>query len=433
MRRFRTWAGTHTSRPRAWCSPATEAEVEAQLAWAVRHGRRVRPVGSGHSWSDVAVPDDVALDLTRMRQVLDLDVGTRRIRVQAGIRLEELSEALDRAGLAMPILGSIGKQSLAGAISTGTHGSSLRHGNLAALIDSMRLATPRGEVLALDASHPWLPAARVGLGALGVVTEATVRVVPAFQLQESVTFVPITEVEASLESLAAGDEFVKVWWFPTAPEAMVFRLARTERAPVERPLARWFDEQITNRIVFEGVLRLAGRVPSMTAWINRAIVRSYFGAASPPARSFRAFHLAMPPLHRETELAVPIGRAAAVLADVRAAIATHGWRINFPVEIRFVAQDDAWMSPAHGHPTCQIGFYQAQSADLAPYFAAVAAIGREHGGRPHWGKEFDLDASALRPLYPRFDDFVALRRELDPSGTLRSPALDRIFGSDATG
>ena len=433
MPSFRTWSGYHVSHPSRWATPGAEDEIAALLREADRAGSRVRPIGSGHSWSDIACPDDICVDLRRMRRVLSIDAAARTVRVQAGIRLEEISAALDRVGMAMPILGSIAQQTIAGAIATGTHGSSAYFGNLSTLVVGMRLVTPRGQVLELGPDHPWLPAARVSLGALGVVTEVTLSVAPAFRLEESIEAMPIEAVARGLRAIAASADFVKVWWLPTGRSAIVFRYRRTPRRAASRPIARWVDEKIVNRVLFELALRLAGRFPAITPQVNDLVMSTYFGAGTRVDRSDRCFNLAMPPVHRETELAVDLDDAGALLLEVDDAIREDRLLVNFPVEIRFVQGDDAWMSPAYGRDTCQIGFYQAESPHLARYFARVEEIGVRIGARPHWGKELSNSGARVRAGYPKAPAFLALRRALDPHGTMQNRFLERVLGPiDAT-
>jgi L-gulonolactone oxidase len=364
-----------------------------------------------------------------MRRVLAIDAAARTIRVQAGIRLEEITAALDRVGMALPILGSIAKQTIAGAISTGTHGSSLAHGNLSSLVRAMRLVTPRGEVLDLADGHPLLPAARVSLGALGVITEVTLAAMPAFRLEEDLEIARIADVARDLRGVASSAEYVKVWFFPGMRRAQVFRYRRTPLPAVDRPLARAFDEVVVNRGIFEGVLRLSGRYPAITRRTNAAIASAYFRTGTRIARSDRCFNVAMPPIHRETEVAVDLEEAGTLLEALDAAVRSEGLRVNFPCEVRFVRGDDAWMSPAYGRDTCQIGIYQAESEDLARYFALAEELSLARGGRPHWGKETNVRAEEILRAYPKARDFVALRREHDPKGTLSNAFLDRVLGS----
>lgn len=201
VRPFTNWARTERSREVEWASPRSEAEVLDVLGRARREGKRVRPVGSGHSWSAIAVPEAIALDLSRLRAPLEIDAARRTIRAQAGIPLKTLTATLDRVGLAMPILGSVSEQTIAGAISTGTHGSSLALGNLASLVEELVVVTPAGEVLRLREGDERLEAARVSLGALGVITEVTLRVTTAFALIGEVETRPVLDIARDLDEV----------------------------------------------------------------------------------------------------------------------------------------------------------------------------------------------------------------------------------------
>lgn len=428
-RTFVNWAGTARSREVIWESPRSEVEVLDVLARARRQKRRVRPVGSGHSWSSIAVPEHVGLDLAHLREVLEIDAAARTVRVQAGVQLESLTEALDRVGLAMPILGSVSEQTIAGAISTGTHGSSLTYGNLASLVRAMTIVTPAGEVLRLEEGDDRLEAARVSLGALGVITEVTLAVTTAFSLIGEVETQPIRAIAADLPAIAASCPFVKVWWLPGTRGAQIFRYRRTPLPPADVALERFVDTHVTNRVVFPAVLALARRVPAITPYANRAVAASYLERPAVPMRSDLAFNVAMPPIHRETEYAFSMDQAGEALARIVDLIEGERLAVNFPVEVRFVREDRAWMSPASGRPTCQIGGYMGESADLPRFFRAFEALSQELGARPHWGKEMDVDATYVRRVYPKASEFAALARAWDPDGTLRNRFLDRVLGA----
>ena len=432
MRRFVTWSRTQRSIDVEWASPRSEAEVADVLARARRSKRRVRPIGSGHSWSPIAVPEQIALDLSQLSRVLEIDAAARTVRVEAGITLAALNLALDRVGLALPILGSISAQTVAGAISTGTHGSSLVHGNLASLLEAIVVVTPSGERHALVRGRDdTFDAAAVSLGALGVITEVVLRVCPAFALIGEVEARPILEVARDLDAIAGSAEYVKVWWLPGADGAQIFRYARTPIAPHDLRLSRWLDTHVTNRVIFPAALALGARVPRWTRSINRAVAQSYLERPAVPMRSDLAFNVAMPPRHREAEHAFDMPRATEALTRLAELIDRDDIPVNFPVEVRFVRDDAAWMSPAFGRATCQIGAYMAQAADLPRFFAAFHTLSRELLARPHWGKEMDVDADYVARVYPRRDAFVALARRWDPQGTLRNAFLDRVLGSHA--
>lgn len=433
-RAFVNWSGQHRVTPRRWLSPETEDELAMGLRGISLAGGRAKAVGSGHSWSDAAVPSDVGVELSRLRGVVAIDDGgSPSITIRAGTRLEEITAALDARGLAMPILGSIAKQTIAGAIATGTHGSSLRYGNLASLVTALRLVTAQGEVLDLVEGDPRLAAARVHLGALGVVSQVTLRVTRAFTLAEEREPMPIGRVIEELDVIAGSAEYVKLWWLPSTGKVVVFRYHRTDERPRHSQLWSFVDEKVVNRAVFEGALRLVGRFPRATGALNGAVASTYLRPGRRVARSDRAFNLAMPPNHREAEWAFGMASAPRALAELADTIERSRLRVNFPCEIRFVQRDDAWLSPAYERDACHIGIYQAESPDLAAYFAAGARIAARHDARPHWGKELPWGREELAPRYPKLAAFTQLAETLDPVGIFENDFTIRVLGARRAG
>lgn len=423
--RFVNWARTAISSPVRWHLPTGEADLRRVVEDAANRGHRLRIVGAGHSFSRIAVPDTeaVSLDAWAGAAVIDRERGV--VTVPGGMRLRELSAVLLREGFSLPIVGSIQAQSIAGAIATGTHGSSLQHGNIASLVTGLRMVTGTGDVLVVGDGSDRLDSVRVHLGTLGAVTEVTLRIIPAGRLHQSIEHIPIKEVPDALASIASSAEYVKVWWLPHAPLAQVVRYVRTTAPLTRRPSAatrRWIDERIMHRWVFPAMVALQHRRPTLTAGINARLSRIYLGAASQVGQDSLMLNTPMPMRHRETEAALAMAKAGKALESVLDLFHDGRPAANFPLEIRFVRGDDMWMSPAQGADTCQIGAYSTDGPDRRQYFERFWQVMRPLGARPHWGKEFDHDAAQLRPLYPNFDRFLDLRDTLDPH---------RVFGTDA--
>lgn len=425
--RFVNWARTVRSRPTAWFRPTSEAALADRVARARAEGRRVKASGTRHSWSPVAAGDDVQVELHTLPRVFTLDPAARTVTVDAGTTLRDLSERLDPVGWALPILGSVDAQTVAGAVATATHGSSLRHGNLATLVRAMRIVDGTGALVDLDGDHPDLPGARVHLGALGVVTRLTLDVVPRFTLRETRTRLDLDEAAERLPELAAGAEFSKVWWMPHTRQALWIRYDRVDEPAPDRRLVRRLDA-LTNQTAFPALLHTGGWFPGLIPSINQLVARTYLVPCVRTGRSDHLFTLPMPPRHRETELAFHVHEGGEVLRDLDGWLRRTGSVLDFLVEIRFVRSDDHWMSPAHGRDTCQFGPYATFSPDTDACFAWFHALGRERGARPHWGKAFHTTPAEIRALYPRAADFVALARRMDPDGLFRTPFLDSILG-----
>lgn len=425
---FTTWGRTHTCTPTAWARPRDEAEVAEVVRSAAARGQRVKALGAGHSWSDAALTDGVMVSLDALDAVTAVDGQRGRVTVQAGKPLHAFNDALASAGLALPIVGSIAAQRLGGLLATGTHGSSLRHGNLSTNIVAMRIVDGHGDVVALEEGDPRLPGARVALGALGIVTEVTLHVDRAFTVAETIEPMPLDAALERLPTLASESEYVKLWWIPHTDTALVFRGARVDEAPTFSERARRLDERLVNGVVLRALLGLGARVPALIPALNRVIAASYFRPRRAVGRSDRVLSLAMPPRHRESEWAVPAVSGPALIRHARELVRRRDLRVNFIFEARFVKGDDTWMSPAYGRDSMQTGAYTACPRDCRAWFDGFAEHARALDGRPHWGKEGveALDPTTVRRMWPRADDFAALVRAFDPDGTFRNPFVDRI-------
>jgi L-gulonolactone oxidase len=427
--RFVNWAGTVASQPATWHLPDGEDELAAVIRDAAARGQRVRVVGAGHSWSAIAAPADgaIAVSLDRMASI---DVADDHVTVGAGARLRDVNAALAARGLALPIVGSIADQAVAGAIATGTHGSSLVHGNLSSLVLAVRLVDGRGRTHDVGAGDERLDGARVHLGALGALTRVTLRAVPAFSLRETVESVPLESACADAESIARSAEYVKVWWLPHTPRAQIYRYERTDAAATRRPsaaTARWIDERILHGVVLPRVFGLHARRPAWIPGWNRAVMRTLerkpMVGPSPLLLS-----TPMPARHRETEAALPLARAGDALAALARVVDEERVRVNFIAELRFVRGDAGWMSPAHGGDTAQLGAYSGEMPETDRYFAGFWRAMRALGARPHWGKELDHGADEIRARWPMAARFADLRDELDPARTFGGPWHTRVLG-----
>lgn len=427
--RFVNWAGTVRADFGRVERPGSEAELVAAVAAAASAGERMKAWGAGHSWSAVAAPERVGLQLDRLAGIEAIDPVARTVTVRAGTRLRDLSAALDAHGLAMPILGSVAEQSIAGAISTGTHGSSVHHGNLASLVRGLRLVTADGalRVASRESDPDLFAAARVGLGALGILSELTLQVVPAFRLEERTRSLPVEEAIADAPALLASAPYAKLWWLPHTDQAVLFTATPTEAPVSERPWQRRVDAAI-NDWAFGPLLAAGARLPALVGPMNRVVGASYLRPTRRVNRSDLVFNLVMPPSHREAEAAVALERAGEALGALRDLIRAGGHRVGFIQELRAVAADDAWLSPASGRATAQLGAYIPHSAQADAFFADFWSAMESFDARPHWGKEIGWAPGQIRASFPRFEDFAALRARLDPGGLFLNAMTRALFG-----
>lgn len=430
---WRNWAGNQSARPAQVAQAQDVDDVSLLLRSAADRGLRVRPVGAGHSFTAAAVTDGVLLRLDHLTGVTDIDPATRRVRVLAGTRLHELNRSLQAAGLAMPNLGDIDRQSLAGAIATGTHGTGARLHGIASAVTALTMVVADGSVLQCSAGQQpeVFQAARVGLGALGIVTEVELQCVPAFRLQAVERPEPLLPLLERLEEEVDAHDHFELYWFPHTDRTMT---KRNDRLPDGEagagPLPGWralLDDELLANGVFEQVNRVGARwpslVPRMAALTSRALsAREYSDDSWRVFCSHRAVRFV------ESEYAVPRAAVRDVVLALREWVDRHDEALPFPVEVRFLAADDVWLSTAYGRDTVYVAVHQYHRMEHARYFAAFEAIVAEHAGRPHWGKLHTLDAVRLRPLYPRFDDVLRVRRQLDPTGLFGNDYLERVLG-----
>jgi FAD-linked oxidoreductase len=427
---WRNWAGDQRCRPAVVESPATIAEIAEAIGRATAREQRVRVVGSGHSFSDIALTDGAQLRLDRLTRVLDVERSSGLVRVQGGITIRELSARLAEHGLAQENLGDIDVQTIAGAISTATHGTGARLRNISAQVAELTLVLADGSTLQCSPERdPELfRAARVSLGALGVIAEVTLRCVPAFTLRGVDAPRPLADTLDRFEELALGNDHFELYAFPHADVALTRTNNRTDEPP--RPRGRFAayanDVLLTNH-AFGLLCRVGRRFPARIPRLNRLVTR-LAGATKRVDRSDRIF--SSPRLVRFTEMEYSLPRAATpeAVRRVLAMVPERGFAVPFPIEVRTVAPDDAFLSTAAGRDSGFVAVHMFEGMRHEPYFRAVEQIMDDLGGRPHWGKRHYQTAATLRPRYPDWDRFQAVRARLDPAGRFANAWTDRVLG-----
>ncbi len=429
---WQNWARTEKVRPQLVEYPNTIEAVRRSVRSAAGRGRPVKAVGSGHSFTGIAVAPGTLLDLSDLSGLVSVDRERARARLLAGTRLHRIPALLAPYGLAMTNLGDIDRQSISGAISTGTHGTGAQFGGIATQIVAATLVTADGELLTIDEDNEpgILPAVALSLGALGVLVDVTVQCIPAFVLEAVERPEPLDAVVDDLISRAMAVDHFEFYWFPHTDIALTKTNTRRAADTATKPLsavAKTVDDILIGNGVHQAVCSVGRAVPALVPGINRLSAKVW-GDRTFSDASHRVFATSRGVRFREMEYAVPVENLAAAFRDVQRLIAENDWRIEFPVEVRVAAADDLWMSTATGRASGYIAVHRYWKTDPTAYFAAVEDVMLGHGGRPHWGKMHSLDATVLRERYPRFDDFIALRDRLDPDRLFRNPYLRRVLG-----
>jgi L-gulono-1,4-lactone dehydrogenase len=423
------WAGDQSCFPAEILRPRDRAELAAAIVAAAEAGRKVRVAGSGHSFTAAALTEGTMVRIEALAGVVDADPASGLVEVGAGTVLADLGEELAALGLAMENLGDIDRQTLAGAISTGTHGTGARLGNLPAQVEGVELVCADGSVRRLGAGEPeLLRAARVSLGALGAISSVTLRCVPAFVLTRVDAPREREQVLDSFEELAAANDHFELFTFPYADNALVLERNRTAEPPRPRGRAAAYLNDVVLENWALGALAATGRaLPRTIPALSRLAGRLASGSRTTD-RSDRVFANERRVRFTEMEYAIPREHGPAAARRVIEWVRRSRYPVFFPIEMRVSAGDDADLSPAHGRETAYVAVHQYRGMEWRPYFEAVEEIMDSYGGRPHWGKRHFQAAATLAPRYPAWASFQRARDALDPTRLFANPYTERVLG-----
>ncbi|NUK00066.1 FAD-binding protein [Streptomyces lunaelactis] len=427
---WRNWAGNVTARPVREVSPASTEELVDAVRRAAEDGLKVKAVGTGHSFTAAAATDGVLIRPDLLTGIREIDRTAMTVTVEAGTPLKRLNTALAREGLSLANMGDIMDQTVAGATSTGTHGTGRDSASIAAQIKALELVTADGSVLTCsEKENPEIfAAARIGLGALGVVTAITFTVEPVFLLtarEEPMTFDKVT---AEFDALFAENEHFEFYWFPHTGNCNTKRNNRSA-GPAAPPgqIGGWIEDELLSNGVFQLACSVGRAVPATIPAIARISSRA-LSARTYTDIPYKVFTSPRRVRFVEMEYALPREAAVGALREVRAMIERSPLRVSFPVEVRTAPADDIALSTASGRESAYIAVHLYRGTPYQSYFTAVERLMTAHGGRPHWGKVHTRDAAYFSEVYPRFGEFTALRERLDPERLFANDYLRRVLG-----
>ncbi|MDF3290080.1 D-arabinono-1,4-lactone oxidase [Streptomyces silvisoli] len=427
---WRNWAGNVTVRPRRIVSPASVDELAAAVRQAAEDGLTAKAVGTGHSFTAVAATDGLLIRPDRLTAVRAVDRAAGTVTVEAGLPLHRLNRLLDSAGLSLINMGDIQQQTVAGATSTGTHGTGRDSASIAAQVKGLELVLADGSVLDCSAKRnpEVFAAARVGLGALGVVSAITFGVEPSFLLTAREEPMPFDTVLSTFDQLVAENEHFEFYWFPHTDSCNTKRNNRSlgPAAPLH-PVRGWLDDELLSNGVFQAVCALGKAVPPAIPAIAKVSSRA-LSARTYTDAAYKVFTSPRRVRFIEMEYAVPRAAATSALRELKTMVERSGLRISFPVEVRVAPADDITLSTASGRDTAYVAVHMYRGSRHQEYFTAVERIMTAHQGRPHWGKLHSRDAEYLARVYPRFGEFQALRDRLDPQRLFANDYLRRVLG-----
>ncbi len=399
MPEWSNWSGSVKATPAVFAQPSSEEELQKAVSDAARANQPVRVAGTGHSFVPLCATDGTLVNLDNLQGLVSVNAGDQTATFWAGTKIWQMGEPLLAHGLALSNQGDIDKQAIAGAIGTGTHGTGPALGNLSSAMVAARVVLADGSVLEVsEKSDPeTFRALRVSMGSLGILSQVTMRVLPAFRLYEKSWAEPFEETMERLDERIAATRHFEFWWSPPIDMCAAKSLTPTSEEIGEKPTE-----------LPEGVLRRYIN-PERVDW------------------SYRIFPSERTNLFNEIEFSMPAENGPGCVRELHQLMKTKWPEVMWPIEYRTVAPDDGFLSPHQGRPSVTISLHQAAALPHEPFFADCQAVFANHGARPHWGKWQSWTADRLRDLYPEWDRFSAIRTRLDPSGRFLNPFLQRVL------
>ncbi|NWH07918.1 MAG: FAD-binding protein [Alphaproteobacteria bacterium] len=427
---WQNWGRGVTAHPARIAAPASDGDVQAVVREAPRP---IRVTGSGHSFTPLCDTSGTLVSLDRLSGVVAIDKDAQTATIRAGTKIHQIGRPLYEAGLALKNQGDIDRQAIAGAVSTGTHGTGVTLGNFSSEVTALRLVSGSGDIISANrVDNPEIfEAGRLSLGALGILLDVTLSVRPRYKLKEASGLIAVDTLFSLLERLKSTHRHVEFFWFPYANQAVLKTLDETdETAPEPRTalqMASRGEAMSFEQRVFRGACEMVRAMPFLSGPIQRFLTRGMV-----EGRRVRWSHEAFPSPRNvrfnEMEYAVPAERAVDCIREIVSHVRKHRIATAFPFEFRFVKGDDVWLSPFYGRDSATIAVHQYYLHDRGPLFAAAEAIFKRYDGRPHWGKWHSRTGAEFAQLYPKWDDFLRVRQALDPGGVFLNNHLRAVFG-----
>lgn len=427
--KWRNWSGIVEASPQTVVYPGSVVEVVQVVNQCRREVRTLRVVGSGHSFTPIAASNDILMSLDGLQGIVRVDMDAQTATVWAGTKLKALGDMLFQHGLAQENLGDIDVQSIAGAISTGTHGTGIEFENIATQVIGLTVVTGAGDILQCTAdSHPeQFRALQVSLGTLGVIVQVTLRLRPAFRMVYESTRTSLSTCLRDLETLNNHHRHFEFYWFPYADPCQLKFMDETTKPADEREIRDFASDVVLENGVFGALSKLCQWMPRLCAPVSR-LSASMVPVTRKVAYSHRLFATKRLVRFNEMEYNLPAEAMVPVIWEMREVMARERFAVHFPIECRYAKRDDIWLSPAYGRDSAYIAVHMFRGMPYERYFAAMEDIFLRYGGRPHWGKLHTLQAAELSQRYPMWNRFLNVRAEFDPDGIFLNAYLRDLFG-----
>lgn len=428
---WQNWSGSVNATPETIRYPTTQQEIINLVNECRTRGARIRVVGAGHSFTPLVQTDGVMVSLEHYQGVEHVDAAKQQVTVRAGTTIKALGELLLARGLAQENLGDIDVQAIAGAISTGTHGTGARLGSIPTQVAALTLVTPSGEAVTCSETQnrDLFKAAQVSLGSLGIISAVTLQCVPAFRLHYIWRKSTLSDCLANLKTLKAENRNFEFFWLPYTNTVLLKSMNLTDASARPKNLFRRFNELVIENGFFWLISRFNRRFPSLSRRVTR-VMAALITNGQDVNYGHKIFATSRLVRFQEMEYNIPAEHFIPAMHEIEAHIRERQFHVHFPLECRFGRADDIWLSPAYKRDSAYIAVHMYKGMPYREYFEAIEAIFRKYEGRPHWGKLHTQDAASLRRLYPMWDDFQAVRARIDPDGMFLNGYLRALFGLD---
>lgn len=429
--KWSNWAGNVSCIAEGIFYPRTEAEIVEIIQLAKTQNKRIRVVGEGHSFSPLIETEYFIVSLRYMKGIIAVDKEKLVTTIWAGTSINEANTALYKEGLALINLGDIDVQSLAGATSTGTHGTGIDFGNVSTDIVAFTLVTANGTILhcSKDENTVLFTAGRVALGALGIITRMTFKVVEAYKLEYISSANDFETTLDNLELYQRGNRNFEFYYFPYSETLQIKESNITTKAVKNNRVLAYINDVLLENALMKLVCTIGVVFPSSYKQLSRAMAR-LVPKKTNIDYSHKIYATVRNVCFKEMEYAIPIEQFDQCIREFKAMVEQQEYYVFFPVECRFVKGDDIWLSPAYGRDSAYIAVHVYAPTEHNPYFKEAEELFMRYGGRPHWGKMHTRTAVNLAAAYPKWEDFLNLRAEMDPQKLFLNPYLERILGVD---
>ncbi|WP_164670045.1 D-arabinono-1,4-lactone oxidase [Virgibacillus doumboii] len=423
--KWTNWSETVLIHPESIYYPKTVGDVVDLAGICKAERKSIRAVGRGHSFTPLAATSELLVSLDHLSGIESVDRENNLVTIWAGTTLKTLGELLFEQGYAMENLGDINVQSIAGAISTGTHGTGADFGSISAQVTQLTIVTPSGEILEVsrEKNSAYFQAMRLSLGMLGIIVKIQLRVIPVQQMVSESYRMSLVDCLAKINELRRNNRHFEFYWFPHTKTVQIKRMNSTDMPTTKKSS---FQELVVENGLLWGLSELCRMQPKLTRPVSHISARGVPVSknAGPSHEMYATKRLVK---FNEMEYAVPAELMTTVLKDIRHVIAKKKIQVHFPLECRFVKKDAIWLSPAFERDVAFIAVHMYKGMYFQGYFDAVEEVFQYHGGRPHWGKMHTMTAEKLQAAYPHFDDFLSVRKKLDSDGMLLNGYVKRLF------